>query len=160
MNLLAKNFNKSLKRFNTKPYGGTNYPNANDKGNNRWKKLVKQEKEDDQEEKVSNFVAFAAQTKPPVEDNRVDNSEDEDEMTEEDLLEEYKLVYTKWTKLIVVYTKTETKKGKLKKENEKLTKIVLDRDEEINNLNGQLKNLNICLKMMNSSTNCDWKRCW
>ncbi|GAA0170841.1 hypothetical protein LIER_25018 [Lithospermum erythrorhizon] len=42
MNLLAKNFNKTLKSFNKKPYGGTSYPIANDKGTNRWKKSVKQ----------------------------------------------------------------------------------------------------------------------
>ncbi|GAA0166889.1 hypothetical protein LIER_21948 [Lithospermum erythrorhizon] len=106
MNVLAKNFNKSLMRFNKKPYGGTSYPNANDKGNNRWKKPVKQ---------------------------------DEDEIAEEELIEEYKLLYIKWTELTMIYKKVETKKGKLKKEKEKLTQIVLDNDDEINNLNAQLK---------------------
>ncbi|GAA0163618.1 hypothetical protein LIER_19439 [Lithospermum erythrorhizon] len=43
MNLVAKNFNKPFKRFNKKPYGGTNNPRVNDKGNNRWKKAVKQD---------------------------------------------------------------------------------------------------------------------
>ncbi|GAA0144016.1 hypothetical protein LIER_35852 [Lithospermum erythrorhizon] len=41
MNLLAKNFNKSLKRFNKKPYAETIYPSANDKRNNRWKKPMR-----------------------------------------------------------------------------------------------------------------------
>ncbi|GAA0149839.1 hypothetical protein LIER_08918 [Lithospermum erythrorhizon] len=142
MKLLAKNFNKSLKRFNKKPYGGTSYPNANDKGNNIWNKPMKQEDEDDQEGKISNFVAFVAHTEPPVDDNGLDNNEDKDEMTEEELLEDYKYLYTKWTELTIVYTIVETKKGKLKKENEKLTQLVLDCDEEINNLNSQLKALN------------------
>ncbi|GAA0157710.1 hypothetical protein LIER_14917 [Lithospermum erythrorhizon] len=105
--------------------------------------------EDDQEEKVSNFVAFTAQTEPPVGDSLHDNSEDEEEMTEEELLEDYKLLYTKWAdELTMIYTKVDTEKGKLMKENEKLTKIVLDRDEEIENLNAQLKALNKGLKMM------------
>ncbi|GAA0171801.1 hypothetical protein LIER_25753 [Lithospermum erythrorhizon] len=43
VNLLAKNINKSLKRFNKKPYGGTSYPSVNNKGNNIWNKPVKQE---------------------------------------------------------------------------------------------------------------------
>ncbi|GAA0151950.1 hypothetical protein LIER_43157 [Lithospermum erythrorhizon] len=47
----------------------------------------------------------------------------------------------------------EAERCKLKKDNEKLTKIMIDRDEEIKNLNAQLKALNKGLKMMNSSTN-------
>ncbi|GAA0173909.1 hypothetical protein LIER_27414 [Lithospermum erythrorhizon] len=86
-NLLAKNFNKSFKMFNKKPYGGTSYPNANEKRN---------------------------------------NSEDEEVMTEEELLEDYKLLYTKWTELTMIYTKGEVEKGKLKREIEKLTTTVLD----------------------------------
>ncbi|GAA0159952.1 hypothetical protein LIER_16617 [Lithospermum erythrorhizon] len=96
---------------------------------------------------------FAHKTEPHVDNNRVDNSEDKDEMTKKELLENYTLLYTKWTELTVIYTKAGTEKGKLKKENEKLAKMVLDRDEEINNLNAQLKSLNKGLKMMNSSTN-------
>ncbi|GAA0157490.1 hypothetical protein LIER_14746 [Lithospermum erythrorhizon] len=125
MNLLAKNFNKSLKRFNKKPYGGTNFPSASDKGNNRWKK-PKQSKnyyttlidddsdeEDGQEEKVSNFVVFTAQTKPHVNDSSHENSEDEEDMTEEEMLEDYKLMYTKLTELTGVFTKSEAEKCKL-----------------------------------------------
>ncbi|GAA0151612.1 hypothetical protein LIER_10299 [Lithospermum erythrorhizon] len=151
MNLLAKNFNKSLKRFKKKPYGGTSYPNVNDKGNNMWKKPVKQEDEEDREEKVSNFVAFTAQSEPPVDDSLPDDSEDEEEMIEEELLQDYKL-YTKWTELTTVLTKSEVEKGKLKKEIEKLTKTVMGQDEEIRNY-AQLQSLNKGIKMMNSSTN-------
>ncbi|GAA0187233.1 hypothetical protein LIER_34521 [Lithospermum erythrorhizon] len=110
MNLLAKNFNKSLKRFNKMLYGGTNYPS--DKWNNRWKKPMKQEDEEDQEEKVSNFFVFTAQTESHVDDSLPDDSEDEEEMTKEELLEDYKLLYTKWTELTMIYTKVEVEKGR------------------------------------------------
>ncbi|GAA0180067.1 hypothetical protein LIER_30062 [Lithospermum erythrorhizon] len=103
MNMLAKNFDKSLKRFNKKPYIGCGFPLVIDKGN---------------------------------------NSEEEEDITEEELLEDYKLLYTKWTELTIAYTKIEVERCKLKKENEMLTKIVMDRDEEIKNLNAQLKYLN------------------
>ncbi|GAA0172847.1 hypothetical protein LIER_41414 [Lithospermum erythrorhizon] len=86
-------------------------------------------------------------------DNRHDDNKDEGEMTEEELLEDYKLLYTKWIELTMIYTKVATEKGKLKKENEKLTQMVLDRYDEIKNLNAHLKALNKGLKMMNSSTN-------
>ncbi|GAA0174180.1 hypothetical protein LIER_27623 [Lithospermum erythrorhizon] len=98
--------------------------------------------EDEQEEQVNNFVAFTRQIEPTIDDNLEDNSEDEEDITEEELLEDYKLLYTKWTELTITYTKIEVERCKLKKENEKLTKIVMDRDEEIKNLNAQLKYLN------------------
>ncbi|GAA0156154.1 hypothetical protein LIER_13711 [Lithospermum erythrorhizon] len=152
MNLLAKNF-KSLKRecegFGHIQVECPNYIKKQSK--NYYTILIddNSKEEDDQEEKVSNFVTFAAQTEPPIDDNLHDNSEDEDEMTEEGLLKDYKLLYTKWIELTMIYTKVEIEKGKLKKDNDKLTKIVLDHDEEINNLIAQLTALNKGLKMMN-----------
>ncbi|GAA0168781.1 hypothetical protein LIER_23419 [Lithospermum erythrorhizon] len=53
----------------------------------------------------------------------------------------------------MIYTKAEVEKGKLKKEIQKLIKTVVSRDEKIKNLTAQLKYLNNCPKMMNSSTN-------
>ncbi|GAA0169665.1 hypothetical protein LIER_24100 [Lithospermum erythrorhizon] len=50
-------------------------------------------------------------------------------------------------------TKVEDERCKLKKDNQKLTKNVLDRDEKIQNLTTQLKALNKGLTMMNSSIN-------
>ncbi|GAA0141468.1 hypothetical protein LIER_02605 [Lithospermum erythrorhizon] len=137
MNLLVKNFNKTLKRFNKKPYGGTIYLTTNEKWANGWKKPVKKggmsnyvkrqsknyyttltdddsEGKEDQEEKVSNFVAFTTQLKPHFDDSLQDESEDEDKMTEEELLEDYKLLYSKWTELTMIYTKVETEKERLK----------------------------------------------
>ncbi|GAA0186513.1 hypothetical protein LIER_33801 [Lithospermum erythrorhizon] len=156
MNLLEKNFNKTLKRFNKKPYGGTSYPTVNERGSNRWKKPMKQcssnteQKdrprgiqyndsygEEDQEEKLSNFVAFIAQIEPPSDNSLLDESEDEGEMTEEELLEDYKLLYSKWNELTRIYTKVETERGRLKEEVEKLLKLVEDRDRKIKGLNVQ-----------------------
>ncbi|GAA0170842.1 hypothetical protein LIER_25019 [Lithospermum erythrorhizon] len=74
-------------------------------------------------------------------------------MIEEELLENYKLLYSKWIELIMIYTKAETEKGRLKKKIEKLLKTVEDPDEEIKGLNVQLQALSKGLKMMNSSTN-------
>ncbi|GAA0139418.1 hypothetical protein LIER_35084 [Lithospermum erythrorhizon] len=96
---------------------------------------------EDEEEKVSNFVAFTAQSEPPIDDSLPDKSKDEEAMTEEELLEDYKLLYSKWTELTMIYTKAKTEKGRLKKEIEKLLKIVEDRDEEIKGLNVQLTNI-------------------
>ncbi|GAA0168918.1 hypothetical protein LIER_23513 [Lithospermum erythrorhizon] len=53
----------------------------------------------------------------------------------------------------MTYTKVEAERCILKKENENLTKIVIDRNEEIQNMNAKLKALNKGLKMMNSCTN-------
>ncbi|GAA0180789.1 hypothetical protein LIER_30155 [Lithospermum erythrorhizon] len=61
--------------------------------------FVDDEDEEDQEEIVRNFVAFTAQSEPPVDDSFLDKSEDEEEMTEEELLEDYKLLYSKWNEL-------------------------------------------------------------
>ncbi|GAA0170985.1 hypothetical protein LIER_25129 [Lithospermum erythrorhizon] len=66
----------------------TSYNNKIKQSNNYYITLIydDSEEEDDQEGKISNFVSFAAQTKPLVDDNRLENNEDEDEMIEEELL--------------------------------------------------------------------------
>ncbi|GAA0168040.1 hypothetical protein LIER_22851 [Lithospermum erythrorhizon] len=63
----------------------------------KWitQKAFNVEVEDEQEDQVSNFVAFTSQLEPTVDDNWNNTSEDEEEMTEEELLEDYKLLYTK-----------------------------------------------------------------
>ncbi|GAA0163902.1 hypothetical protein LIER_19662 [Lithospermum erythrorhizon] len=137
MNVLAKNFNKTFKRFNKNPYGGTSFP----------------KEEDGQKEKFSNFIAFTVQIEPTVEDSLHENSEDEEDITKEELLEDNTLLYTKWTELTGVFTKPEVERSKLKRENKKLMRIIVERDEEIQNLNAQLKSLNQGIMMMNSSTN-------
>ncbi|GAA0181469.1 hypothetical protein LIER_30246 [Lithospermum erythrorhizon] len=82
MNLLAKNFNKTLKRFNEKPFSGSVIPPATDKSNNRWKEPVKQGNYGGGQSDRSKGV-----TKPTVIDTVDDNSEDEEDITEEELLE-------------------------------------------------------------------------
>ncbi|GAA0164971.1 hypothetical protein LIER_40015 [Lithospermum erythrorhizon] len=74
-------------------------------------------------------------------------------MIEEDLLEDYKLLYTKWTELTVMYTKVDAERCKLKVENEGLRKLGIDRAEEVHNLKAPVNALNKGLRMMNSSTN-------
>ncbi|GAA0151317.1 hypothetical protein LIER_10060 [Lithospermum erythrorhizon] len=106
--------------------------------------------DEDQEEKVSNFVAFTAKSEPPFDDSMPEDSEDEEEITEEELLEDYcnDPSQTKWIGLTTVFTKSEVQKGKLNKEILKLIKTVMDRDKEIMNLNAQLQSLNKGIKMM------------
>ncbi|GAA0155756.1 hypothetical protein LIER_38146 [Lithospermum erythrorhizon] len=81
----------------------------------------------------------STQTEPHVDDSLYGNIKDEEDMNEEKLLEDCKLMHTKWTELIGVFTKFETEKCKLKRENEKLLSSILIRDEEIQNLYAQLK---------------------
>ncbi|GAA0186741.1 hypothetical protein LIER_34029 [Lithospermum erythrorhizon] len=68
MNLLVKNINKPLKRFNKKPFSGSVIPHVTYRSNNRWKKPVKQ----------GNYGIGV--TKPTVIDTVDDNNEDEDDM--------------------------------------------------------------------------------
>ncbi|GAA0150753.1 hypothetical protein LIER_09620 [Lithospermum erythrorhizon] len=79
-------------------------------------------------------------------------SEFEEHMTNEEVLENYKFLYTKWMELIVVYTKVDAERNKLEIENEKLRKLGVDQDQEIHHLRAQVNALNKGLKMMNSST--------
>ncbi|GAA0162717.1 hypothetical protein LIER_18748 [Lithospermum erythrorhizon] len=51
--------------------------------------------EDEQEGQFINFVAFIGHIEPTVNEYLDDNSEDEEDMTEEELLEDYKILYTK-----------------------------------------------------------------
>ncbi|GAA0171190.1 hypothetical protein LIER_25283 [Lithospermum erythrorhizon] len=108
MNILAKNFNKSLERFNKKPYSeivlhllmieriidGRNQKNKKTMSKNYYTTLTDDDsKVEDQQE--CNFVAFTAHIEPLVDNNLENNNEDEADMTEEEMLEDYKLLYTK-----------------------------------------------------------------
>ncbi|GAA0142649.1 hypothetical protein LIER_03496 [Lithospermum erythrorhizon] len=139
INMLAKNFKKTLKRFNKKPFNGSVTSSITDRRNNRWKKPVKQ----------GNYGT--SQSDKPK-DIMNDNSEDEKNMTDEEVLENYKLLYTTWMELRVVYTKVDAERNKLKTENEKLMKLGVDQDQEIHQLRAQVNAVNKGLKMMNSNT--------
>ncbi|GAA0161589.1 hypothetical protein LIER_17869 [Lithospermum erythrorhizon] len=114
--------------------------------------LSDDESEDGKDDQVKNFVAFTRVLEPTVTDIVDDNSEDEEDMADEEVLENYKLLYTKWMELTVVYTKVDAERNKLKIENEKLRKLGEDQDQEIHQLKAQVNALNNGLKMMNSST--------
>ncbi|GAA0150752.1 hypothetical protein LIER_09619 [Lithospermum erythrorhizon] len=114
INMLAKNLNKILKRFNKKPFTGSVSPSVTDRNNNRWKKLVKEyigfghiqaecpnylkkqsknytstlsddESKDGQDDELNNFVAFAGVLEPTVTNIVDENSEFEEDMTNEDV---------------------------------------------------------------------------
>ncbi|GAA0142668.1 hypothetical protein LIER_03512 [Lithospermum erythrorhizon] len=133
--MLAKNFNKTLKRFNKKPFNGSVSLSVTNRNNNRWKKTVKQSnygtgqadkpKEDEQDDQVNNFMASTGVPKPTLTDIVDDN---------------------------LVYTKVDAERNKLKIENEKLIKLGVDQDQEIHHLRAQVNALNKGLKMMNLRT--------
>ncbi|GAA0150184.1 hypothetical protein LIER_37075 [Lithospermum erythrorhizon] len=105
--------------------------------------LNEDESEDQQEDQINNFVAFKGVTNPTIVNTVDDNSEDEKDITEEGLLGDYKLVYTKWTELSVMYIKVDVESCKIKAKNEKLRKLGMDQDEEVHNLKAQVLNLGI-----------------
>ncbi|GAA0149770.1 hypothetical protein LIER_08868 [Lithospermum erythrorhizon] len=210
VNMLAKNFNKILKRFNKKPYSGGSTPGMFDQRTNRgWKNskfggssndgtnsshskgircrecegfghiqvecpnyVKKHSKsyyttlsdeetggEEESNNEVSNFVAFTARdvqeviVNPSVNDYLPDSmSEDEGELTEEELMANYQLLFDKWSKLTQVYTLGEIEKTVLKKKNEKLVKAVEEQKLEICILEDKLERMVRGINMMNSST--------
>ncbi|GAA0150057.1 hypothetical protein LIER_09081 [Lithospermum erythrorhizon] len=115
--------------------------------------LSDDESEHGQDEQIRNFVAFSRMIEPTVNDVVNEISEDEGDMTDEEVLENYKLLFAKWMELTVVYTKVDTERNKLKIGNENLRKLVVEQDQEIQHLKAQFNGLNKGLKMMNSTTN-------
>ncbi|GAA0149771.1 hypothetical protein LIER_08867 [Lithospermum erythrorhizon] len=79
-------------------------------------------------------------------------SEDEGELTEEELMANYQLLFDKWSKLTQVYTLGEIEKTVLKKKNEKLVKAVEEQKLEICILEDKLERMVRGINMMNSST--------
>ncbi|GAA0186984.1 transmembrane signal receptor [Lithospermum erythrorhizon] len=210
VNLLAKNFNKTLKKFNKKPFFGGSTPGTVDRRIDRgWKNskfggssnagtnnnqsngiqcrecegfghiqvecpnyVKKQSKsyytslsdeETDEEEEnnteVSNFVAFTAHDvqestiNPIVNDCDPDSmSEEEEELTEEELMANYQLLFDKWSKLTKTYTSGEIERNTLKKRNKELEKMVEEQKLEIRILENKLERMTRGINMMNSST--------
>ncbi|GAA0173797.1 hypothetical protein LIER_41590 [Lithospermum erythrorhizon] len=140
MSLLAKNFNKTLKRFNKKPYPGGNNPGRSDKriekgwkntkfggsnsGSNqqsRSKGIQCRECEDKgSDNKVSNFVAFTTRDTqenaiiPSVNDFPIDiMSDEEGDLIEEELMANYQMLFMEWSKLTQAYTAGETERSAL-----------------------------------------------
>ncbi|GAA0153461.1 hypothetical protein LIER_37679 [Lithospermum erythrorhizon] len=96
MSLLAKSFNKTLKRFNKKSYSG----------------------EEGSDTKVSNFIAFTSKIsiEEPVNPTAIDHpsnniSDDEEELTKEELMGNYQMLFMKWSKLTKTYTTGATKRS-------------------------------------------------
>ncbi|GAA0186246.1 hypothetical protein LIER_33534 [Lithospermum erythrorhizon] len=108
LNMLVKNFNKTLKRFNKKPYFGGSTPAFTAR--------------DIQEAMVN----------PSVNECLADNlSDDEGDLTEEELTANYQLLFIKWSKLTQTYTSGEIERAALKKNNDELLKIVEEQNLEI-----------------------------
>ncbi|GAA0156043.1 hypothetical protein LIER_13627 [Lithospermum erythrorhizon] len=178
MSLIAKNFNKTMKRFNKKPYGSADTSKGNDRRFDNWKKARridgagnsgfqqskgKDEESDsekvDTESNVNNFVAFTTVVSeedsitPSVNDNHDIDSEDEEEVTNKELIANYQMFYNKWSKLTKAYTINEVARKELMKENTELLKTVADQKAEIGVLEGRVESMTKGIKMMNSNIN-------
>ncbi|GAA0184967.1 hypothetical protein LIER_32255 [Lithospermum erythrorhizon] len=102
ISLLAKKFNKTMKRFNKKPYSAGDSSNENDK---RSYYITHSDEDSDEEEGsdgTNTFVTFTAQiheeliVPPTVSTTQPDSiSDDEEELTKEELIENYQMLFQK-----------------------------------------------------------------
>ncbi|GAA0148032.1 hypothetical protein LIER_07582 [Lithospermum erythrorhizon] len=83
------------------------------------------------EDKVSNFVAFTGkisddnQLENPTDDHSLaPDDSDEEDLTQEELIENYKVLFCKWSKLTTIFTVNQAEKERLTKENGELKKLV------------------------------------
>ncbi|GAA0173246.1 hypothetical protein LIER_26902 [Lithospermum erythrorhizon] len=210
VNMLAKNFNKTLKRFNKKPYSrgstignfdqwtdkgwkNSKYGGSNSSGNtqsrskgikcrecegfghiqiecpNYVKKQSKSyyttlsdeetEEEEESDNKASNFVVFTVRdtkemvVNPSVNECTTDNMSDEEgDLTEEELMVNYQLLFMKWLKLTQAYTSGEVERVSMLKKNEDLMQCVERKNLKICILEDKIQGMIKGIKMMNSST--------
>ncbi|GAA0175732.1 hypothetical protein LIER_28850 [Lithospermum erythrorhizon] len=82
MSLLAKKFNKTMKRFNKKPYGSIDMTKGNDRRLDNWKKISTAEG-------VGNIVSEENPITLVVNDIHDPDSKDEEEVTDEELIANY-----------------------------------------------------------------------
>ncbi|GAA0175501.1 hypothetical protein LIER_41926 [Lithospermum erythrorhizon] len=142
IHMLAKKFNKTLRSY---------YTTLTDK---------EFDEEEPPEEKVNNFVAYTCHIF--VEDKDVnqniadtlttDDNVDDGEPTPKELIDNYQLLFIKWSKLTKTFTTSEIERGWLLKVNNKLNKLVDEQKDKILELEGKVKALHKGIKMMNSST--------
>ncbi|GAA0155179.1 hypothetical protein LIER_12963 [Lithospermum erythrorhizon] len=109
MNMLAKSFNKTMRKLNIKSYGGNEGETGDDS--------------------------------------------DEEDLTQEELIENYKVLFCKWSKLTSVFTMNEAEKERLTKEDDELKKLVEIWRNEIVEWENKVKEFEKGIRMMNSSTN-------
>ncbi|GAA0186918.1 hypothetical protein LIER_34206 [Lithospermum erythrorhizon] len=94
--------------------------------------------EDEGSDGPNNFVSFTTQileegtVTPTVDHTQPDNIyDDEEELTEEELIENYQIFFHKWSKLTQTYTTIEAERKHLIRENIKLIKVVKDKKMDI-----------------------------
>ncbi|GAA0165521.1 hypothetical protein LIER_20906 [Lithospermum erythrorhizon] len=108
---------------------------------------------------TNNFVAFTAQileegmVTPTVDHTQPNSiSDDEEELTEKELIANYQILFHKWSKRTQTYTTVEAERKHLSRENMELTKADKDQKMEIGILGGKIQSMTSGIKMMNSST--------
>ncbi|GAA0144988.1 hypothetical protein LIER_05287 [Lithospermum erythrorhizon] len=109
---------------------------------------------------ISNFVAFTSKIStediinPIVMDHSSDNiSDNKEELTEEELMANYQMLFIKWSKLTQAYTTGETARSELVQKNQELTRPVEEQKTEICILEEKIQGMIKGIKMMNISTN-------
>ncbi|GAA0184027.1 hypothetical protein LIER_31341 [Lithospermum erythrorhizon] len=114
---------------------------------------------EDVEDIVSNFVSFTAAISkkdsdtPTVTHSACHDSEDEGEITEEELMANYQMLFDKWSKLTEAYTLKEDERQKLEQANLVLLNIVEEHKSKIGVLEGKVESMTKGIKMINSNTN-------
>ncbi|GAA0149222.1 hypothetical protein LIER_36889 [Lithospermum erythrorhizon] len=116
-------------------------------------------KEEESDNKFSNFVAFTARdskedmVSPIVIDHSIDNiSDDEGDLTEEELMTNYQILFMKLSKLTQAYTTGEIEWSTPMQKNQELIKGVEEQRVEIYILEKKVQGMIKGIKMMNSST--------
>ncbi|GAA0161968.1 hypothetical protein LIER_18163 [Lithospermum erythrorhizon] len=166
INLLAKFFSKTMKRFNKKPYVTADSTKVNDRWFDNWKKNTKIEgtrnydgENEDVKDTVSNFMPFTAtiskedNVTPTVNHSACHDNEHDGEINEEELMINYQMLFDKWSMLTKAYTLKEAERQKLEQANSVLLKIVEVQKYEIGVLEGKVESMTKEIKMMKSSTN-------
>ncbi|GAA0173512.1 hypothetical protein LIER_27109 [Lithospermum erythrorhizon] len=114
--------------------------------------------EDEESDGTNTFVAFTAQihgegtVNPTMSHTQPDSiSDDEEDLTEEELIVNYQMLFHKWSKLTQTYTIVEAERKHLVRMNMELTKVVEYQKIEIGILEGKIQSMTRGIKMMNSS---------
>ncbi|GAA0185892.1 hypothetical protein LIER_33180 [Lithospermum erythrorhizon] len=168
VNMLAQNFNKTLKHFNKKPYSGGSTQGSFDQGlirDGRARSLegstvVEMCKAGRREYNAGNVKdsVTSRDTKETTVNLSVNEgmtdikSHEEGDLTEEKLMANYQLLFIKWLKLTRAYTSGEVERVVLLKKNEDLMQCVERQKLELRILEDKIQGMIKGIKMMNSST--------
>ncbi|GAA0156055.1 hypothetical protein LIER_13638 [Lithospermum erythrorhizon] len=118
------------------------------------------DKEEGSDNKVGDFVAVTARNSiedtvsPTVIGHSIDNiNDDEEDLTKEELMANYQMLFMKWSKLTQALTTDEKEHDIFVSKNQELMKQVEEQRVKIYSLEEKIQEIIKGIKMMNSSTN-------